>query len=236
MTIEVNCPTIAASAQGLVIHMPGGVELSVMTPEIGPTRISVAKNLLTQANAALAPLTPFFNVLDAVIAVKDALTAIPRCISNLSPGPLLNALPVVNQKINKLLALLPQLSVPILVRDVIEALILSLNGIIDLLEAVLVQEAKIAAAATKASEPGNAALAAIVICAQTTNDAQKAEIAAGMAPLNRLIGVLNLFLKLIGQKPLPNLASLPANTQDAIDQLQGVVDLLEKVRKSIPIP
>ncbi len=236
MSIVIECPSIDSSSQGLLIRMPGGAELSVMTADVTPSRIRVAKNLLTQANGALAPLTPVFNIIDAVLSLKDCVEAIPKAITSLSPTPITDCIEDLVKKTAKLANLIPQLSTPIMIIDAINALISSLRGVIDQLEAILIQEIKIAAAALKANEPGNEALEPIIECGRDLVAVQKSGISDGLGPLNALIGVLNVFLELIGFDPLPNLADLPADTQESIDELDAAVKVLEDFRDTIPIP
>jgi len=236
MAIVVECPTINVSPQGLLIRTPGGGELSVMSPIINPTGLQVAKPLLGQVNAALSPLIPVFNIIDAVLSVQDCIKAVPKAITSLSPKPISDCISDLAKKTAKLANLVPQLSVPLMIVDIIDAFLSTLNGIIDELEAIVVQEAKIAAASTAASQPGNESLAAIVQCSTAVVAQQKQGLSAGLGPLNSLIGVLNLFLELIGFEALPDLADLPEDSQDAIDGLRSAVELLEKIRDAIPVP
>lgn len=236
MAIVIECPSLNVSPQGLLIRTPGGGELSVMTPIITPNGLQVAKPFLGQVNAALSPLIPVFNIIDAILSIKDCIGAVPKAITSLSPKPITDCISDLAEKTAKLANLIPQLSVPLMIVDIVDALISTLNGVIDELEAIVVQEAKIAAASTVASQPGNEALASIVQCSTDVVAVQKQGLAEGFGPLNSLIGVLNLFLELIGLSPLPNLADLPEDSQEAIDSLRSVVGLLETLRDSIPVP
>jgi hypothetical protein len=208
-----------------------------MVPEINPNGLAITKNLLTQANAALAPLMPIFNIIDAVLAIKAFAESIPDALGPPpDPSVIAAALAELVEKVAKLAALIPQLAVPYMIVDVLDAIITALNGTITNLEIVIVQEARIAAAMLKASEPGNDALLEVVICADSINASVKGGISEGLGPLNSLFGVLNLFLGLIGLPEIPSMDALPEDSAEAIESLRVTVKLLEDLRASIPLP
>ncbi len=230
-----DCPVITIGSQGADITFPGGAKIPVMVPEINPNDLQITKALLGQASGALAPLVPIFNLIDAMLAVKDFAEAVPGLITD--PGALTSAITSLIEKITALASLIPQLSVPLMILDLIDVTITALGGVITQLEAVLIQEAKIAAAATAATQPGNESLLTVVACAEGINVQTKNGIGEGLGPLNSFFGLMNIFLGLIGLPPIPDLSGdLPDDTQEAIDDLKDVVKLLEDLRATIPIP
>lgn len=232
-----DCVDIEISSQGAKVRLPGGPELSVMTPQTAPSNIQITKNLLTQANAALAPLAPIFKIIDAVLAVKGFAEAVPDALGPPpDPGALASAIGEVVNKASGLASLVPQLSVPLLAIDTIDAVILALNGIIDQLNAIVIQEAKIAAAEARGSEPGNEAILQITVCANDLNAKVKQGTNEGMKPINSLLRVLQLLMDLIGGPAIPTLDDLPEDSTQAIAQLESVVKTLQDVRGAIPVP
>jgi hypothetical protein len=91
--------------------------------------MELSKQLMAQANAALAPLVPVFNVIDTVLALFQAVKAIPDAITHLDPTKITDALPDVAQKASKLLAIVPQLSVPLMIVGLIDVLLAFLGGL-----------------------------------------------------------------------------------------------------------
>jgi hypothetical protein len=232
-----TCATLQVSSQGIKIRMPGGVTLNVMTSVPSPDATQLSKALLAQANAALAPLSPIFMIIDAILALKGAIESIPDVIGPPpNPGAILDAISDVVKKSAKLANLIPQLAVPLMVIDVIDALILVMDGAISQLESVVLQNARILAAQTKANEPGNSALLAITVCATAENVKVQADIVAGLQPINSMFGVLNLFLGLIGLPEIPQMDELGGDAVQTIETLRGVTKMLQDVRNSIPIP
>lgn len=238
--MAVDCPVSGSgelegcAAQDLKVRLPGGPTLQVMVPNICPSGLQIAKNLLTQANAALAPLAPIFNIIDALLAVKDFAEAVPGLLTD--PGALIEAIAKLIEKISALAQLIPQLSIPFLIVDLIDVIIAVLDGVITELAKIVEQELKIAAAGLRAAEPGNASLIPIVECATDLNIQLKLQLGQGLAPLNSLFGVLNLFLGLIGAPEIPPLDDLPEDASEAIESLTVVVEALQKARDAIPIP
>lgn len=230
------CPTVTVGDQTVSIRLPGGPVIAPSVSATFPTSLDVAKNLLGQANAAMAPLAPIFNIIDAVLSVKDFAQAVPELITN--PGALIEAIGKLISKIAALASLIPQLSVPFLIVDVIDVIIVSLEGIVEQLQIIVAQNARIAAAAAKAAEPGNGALLSVVSCAEGLQVQAMEGLNAGAQPINRLIGILNLLLGLVppGNLTIPTLENLPPDAEDAVAQLEEVVHVLRTVREAIPIP
>jgi hypothetical protein len=238
MAIEIQCPTIDANSQGICIRMPGGGKLSVMTPVSNPSQLEIVKPLLAQVNAGLAPLIPVFNIIDAVLQLKNVVEAIPKALTSVPPKPqaIVDEIEELVKKTAKLAELIPQVSTPLMILDIVDTLIATMNGVLTELETIALQQARIAAAKDKANSSGNTALQAIVDCATGVSNTQMVSLGEGLAPLNTLIGVLNLFLELIGLPTLPNLAELSEDSLEAIDQIRSVIEVLEFVRGKIPIP
>jgi len=237
MAVDLTCPDVIVTEQDQCVRFPGGAELCVQTPVIAPDQYQVAKNLLTQANAALAPLAPVFSIVDAILAVKAAIDAIP---DSLGPPPdptkLAQALPALAEKVAALAALVPQLSVPFLVVDTIDVILLSLQGITTRLQILSAQQTRINAAIVKAAVQGNTSLAEVTECAQEILDGQIAALQQSASPIDSMVGVLNLFMGLIGLDSIPPLGALPADPADAIESLASAVEMLTRIRNAIPIP
>jgi len=59
-----------------------------------------------------------------------------------------------------------------------------------------------------------------------------------MKPLNRLLGVINLFMLLAGQKELPLLSAIGQSAEEAeafLDPLSKIVKTLRGIRALIPV-
>jgi len=228
------CIDLKVTSQELCITFPGGAEMCVQIPGV-PDPTDVSTQLLAQANAALTPLVPVFNIIDAILALFKCVKAIP---DSLGPPPdptkLAECIPDLAEKIDKLLKLIPQLSIPVLIAGLIDVILFYLEGLRGQLKAIIAAQVRIAAAATRAAELGNVQLRTVVDCATASMDAYLQNLNEGMKPLNRLVGLLNVFLQLAGLPTIPDLANLGDDAEAALTPLDAVIDSLKTVRAGLP--
>lgn len=223
----------------LCITLPGGTQICAMDLLNAADPFIILQTLFMSLNTALAPLTPIFNIIDVVEAIVQCLQAIPQCLAPPNPEPLIKCIPNLVQALAKLLAMLPPLSVPILVLETIKALIVAIEAFITRLEAIIRKNAQLLAAATASVKPGNVSLKAIVDCATGNIGIEIQNLNAALQPLNRLIGIVNLFASLVPGLPqplIPSLANLTAEADQAIEPLQNVVNILNEIASFIPVP
>jgi hypothetical protein len=228
-----TCTTIKIGDQTVKIRTPGGNTIQPLTGTSTPSNLQIVKNLLSQASSILSPLTPVFNIIEAVIAIKDFAEAVPKLITQ--PNEVVEAVKKLVKSIDKLISLIPQLSVPLLIVDIIDVTIVCLNAIVEEYEKIITQANKIDIARQRAINENNSSLLAITVCADTQLDTIQLGVEQSLEPLNSLFVVMNIFLQLIGQDPIPSL-SVSDDAEDAIDDLEEFVKLLTDIRNIIPIP
>src|SRR6266508_3629977 len=148
------CAHIPSLPDPFVLPLPGGIEME---------RI----NLMEIIQPALAPLVPVFEIVDTVVAVFRCIQAIPDALGPPpDPTKLGSAVPELAAKVDKLLRLLPQVSVPIMVVRLIDLLIETLTQARDQLAQLEAQEARIATTVNRATQLGDGGLLAIAECAR----------------------------------------------------------------------
>lgn len=225
------CIGYATSPGAKCISFPGGVELCANIPSVIPaTSVEVVLELLNKLNSALAPLQPVFNIIDAVLAVFDCIKA----ISTLDPVEIVNCIPNLAERINALLSLIPQLSLPILIRDAIDCLIVYIEGTIAQINRMrdyldLIIEAQTLTATTDIE------IGPIIDCATGNLDQLLVFMGEQTEPVNRVIGIINAFLQLLGLPCCPSL-STPSLDDGFITLLEGLVEFLQFLRDLITIP
>lgn len=233
--LSVLCIGLDTGPGQLCITMPGGAQIcayyGLETGDYG----DITRGLLAQLNTALAPLTPFFQTVDVIKQTIDCLMAIPDCITSLNPQPLAQCIPDLVEKLQKLLALIPQLSVPVMVRDIIDVLIVVLIAYKLDIEELLKQQARILAAATRAAATGNVVLQTSVDCATGDLDAALQNMNDSFQPLNRLVGVVNLLLELASLPALPSLDGLNELSEDVLIGFDLSIQLLETAKAALPV-
>jgi len=226
------------------LHMPFGVQLSgsaIATPGL---TFDPMRAFLGQLNGVLLPFMPIFKIVGFAKDVVDALNSIPDCITQLSPKPLIEKMVKVAQDIEQLLEVLPQASVPVMLRDLLGAMITFLSGILSQLTGLqqgltITLRVETAANAVQDSNPdAYAELNGIVVASladqetvMNTLDAQSCafnELAKTFAAVAALINapippLLPCFNFSAGGSVAPQLAALNA----AIAAITAAIDVLE---------
>ena len=220
---KVDIPCIELpTLKPLSITLPGGVFMADV-------------DLLAMIQPALTPLVPVFNILDTIMAVVNAFKAVPSVI--IDPGAQAEAIAALLEKFGKLLGLIPQISLP-----------LTLVGLLDLLIDVLakvqidlghlnLQLSRIADVKLRAELLGDLKLMAIANCAEANIAIEVNNVTAKLGALAGLIGVINLFMSLVGGKAIPDFSNLAGKSLDEVVELiDDLVKTLKAARKAIPIP
>jgi hypothetical protein len=227
------CVGVDVTATQVCLTMPGGVSLCAQFPSlVPPSPDELISQLFAQLNAALAPLQPTFNLLDAILAIFSCIKA----IATLDPKKIADCIPNLADKIAKILQLIPALSLPVLIVQFLDILILFLTGQRNQLTALLRYNTQILAAETAAQQPGNLALASVIECARADLDSVVRWLNASASPVNRLIGLVNLFLQTIGlgQFSIPSLEGAnPEDLSGAIAAIDAAITGLEVVRAAL---
>lgn len=229
--VTVTCPDIEVADRDKCVRLPGGIAICATPIGEFPTNGQIARSLIGQANSALAPLIPIFNIIEAVLSVVDFAKTVPEVISN--PKAVVDALEKVIETAAALASLIPQLSIPLAIIDLLDLLICALKAIRDDLTAIIAMQLKIAAAQAQAAE--NPTLLVQITCAQGKLDAVLASTKANIQPLGRFINIINIFMSLIGLDPIP-LVELGDDASEALDALDPIIDTLETIRNAIPVP
>lgn len=231
---ETLCTKVEIGPGELCVAFPGGAEICAQIPKTPPSLFEQATQLLGQANAALAPLQPVFTILEALLAVqqcfeavKDALGPPPR------PDKLIECLKELAEKMAAVAKLIPQVSVPVMIRDLIDVLIVYLQGLISELQVLANLAARIESAKVEAQDAP--ALSAIISCQEASLEASMTNLQQATAPVNQMVAVINSVGSLAGLPSVGAVGDLGADPSLAIEPLQVQVDVLTSVRDGIPV-
>jgi hypothetical protein len=207
------------------LSLPGGAVL--LDPDV-----------LRLAQPALAPLTPFFQVLDAFLGIVKVVQAIPDAFGP-PPNPtgIVSALADLAPKVATLGGLLPQLSLPLTVVSSLDTVVGALQQATARLDAIDALAAKATTASERSQVLGDAQLAQLAACAQEDVQTATANLLRELAPAAGVLGLLGPLLALIGGPTLPSLDTLKgvplAGLRRALADLVGV---LTAIREAIPVP
>lgn len=207
------------------LTLPGGVQIQHL-------------NLMEVIQPALTPLVPIFDIIDTVVAVFNCIKAIP---DSLGPPPdptvLAACLPDLAKKVDKLLKLIPQLSLPLTIVGLIDLVIDTLLQARSMLLHLQQQVVQILGTIDRATELEDAGLMAIAQCAQANVAQEAANVGKSLASMGKLIGILNLFLGMVGLPEVPDLTDLAGRPLDqAVEPLDAIVGQLRTVRSAVPVP
>lgn len=207
------------------LTLPGGVSMEHL-------------RLLDIVQPALAPLMPVFDIVDAVVATFNCIQAIPDAFGPPpDPSVIAACIPELGSKINKLLQLIPQLSLPVTIVGIIDLVIGDLQKARSELAHLQSQLTQLTGAIERAAELEDAELEAITNCAKNNIEREAANVGKQLASLGKLMGVLGLFLGMIGGPAVPDLSSLSGQTLDqVIAPIDALLEQLQALRSSVPLP
>lgn len=207
------------------LTLPGGVRIEHL-------------ELVEVIQPALTPLMPFFDVLETVLALFDAVKAVPDTIGPPpDPTALAEALQKVAEKVVALLRLVPQLSLPFTIVGLLDLILHALREARDVLIDLQARAAALVAAEDRARELGDALLLEIVACARANIEQEAANLGKRLGALGTLVGILNLFTSLVGAPEVPDLSSLSGEALDAVvEPLDALVEVLTTIRAAVPLP
>jgi hypothetical protein len=207
------------------LTLPGGVTIEHI-------------NLMEIIQPALTPLMPIFDIIDTVVAVFNCVKAIP---DSLGPPPdptvLAACLPDLAEKVAKLLKLIPQLSLPLLIVRLIDLVIDTLRQARSELMHLQQQVQQILGVIDRATNLEDAGLMAIAQCAQANVAQEAANVGKSLAALGKLIGIINLFMGMVGGPEIPDLSNLAGRPlDDVIPPIDAIIKALQTARSAVPVP
>lgn len=229
------CIQLPTAPTDICIPMPGGAELCPTQGLQFGDPSEVLQGFFAQLSPALAPLTPFFLIIGLFKAVGDCVQAIP---DTLGPPPdptaLAQCIPALLEKLEGLLKLLPQYTIPLLVKRTLSTVVLILTSLKNELLNIIEEQEAILVSATAAGLPGNELLQSIVDCATTNADTALANMQASMQPLGALLDLVNIFLGLIGQDPIGAAPDLSGGAAEALAPIDDFIQILQTIADAIP--
>lgn len=219
------CLHIPELPEPLALRLPGGVTIQQL-------------GLIQAIQPALAPLTPLFSVLDALVAVVQCVKAIPDALGPPpNPAALAARLPELARKMDTLLQLLPQLSLPTTIVDTIDLLLETLREASAKLRHLQDEGQRLMRTRARAEALGDEALLAVTDCAQQNLDREADNVGASLASLGKLTATLNGFLEVLGLAAVPNLSHLRGWPLDPLlGLIESIIESLRVARDAVPVP
>lgn len=225
------------------ICFPGGFCLSHIWDAIGkiPHATDLSLDFFSQIGPAMAPMKPFFDVLDLALSIFRCVQAIPDCITKLDPSELLDCLPALAKAVDMVLKLIPQLSLPKMVKAIIHNLATLVRGVAGDLRYIQSQIERIAQAIDKAADLQDVQLNGLLTCAQSNVEQTVFSTADALKGIGRIILLVNILIGLFGGDEIPcfseGFLDAMADGFDAlIEMLTTLATLLDEIANAIPDP
>lgn len=224
------------------ICLPGGLCLDYMWDSIGkiPHAADVPMDFFSQIGPAMAPLKPFFDLLDTVLSLFRCVTAIPKALVTLNPGELLDCIPALAKAIDQVLKLIPQLSIPKMVISIIRNIATLLRAVSSDLSYVQSQLQRIADMIDRAAELNDKKLNGFLVCAQDDLEKTTMATAEALRGVGSIVLLVNIMMGLFGGPEIPCFGELFSGAVDNIDEiidlLSKLAELLDDIADSIPDP
>lgn len=234
MTIEdPDCASIDAGPRSLRFRLPAGavIEAIPAVPAVvPPDPFTLAAAGLAQASGAMAPLSPFFRMLDAILAIKRFVEAVKD-----NPFSVADAASDVLETVDALASVVPQVSVPLLARDLVAAVDLMLVGVLAQIDGLIAQQARIEEA--RALITTIPAMASAVECADEQMAGMCANLDLALAPARGILTLLGVLLAPAGLGSAPTLEPIgsdPAQLEAARTSIARSRQLLSIFLSAIP--
>lgn len=231
--VSITCPVAVIGAKSYNICLPGGACISGQVPDLFASPDELCRALLGQLQVAIAPLKPAFDIIGTILCIKDTLEAAPKIVTQ--PQEFVEVLNSCIIKIEDLAQLIPQLSAPIFIAQALDLMICILEGFVTELQGILNKAQQIDSLLAM-SRGDNDPILQIVECANRLNQNRLCAINESMGPLNAILELLNIFLKMIGMDPLPSMSDLDPGASKAITQFRDFIRILKQVRTALGIP
>ncbi len=225
------------------ICFPGGFCLSYIWDAIGkiPGLADMPMDFFSQIGPAMAPLAPFFNLLDTVLAIFRCLEAIGDFATSLDPTGIFECFPALAKLIDQLLKLIPLLSIPKMVKSIIRALAMLLRGIASDLRYIQSQVQRIIDMIDRAASINDATLDGLLVCSQKTVEDTVMSTAEALKGIGRIILLVNILMGLFGGPEIPCFGDLLGDNlaegfDFIIDLLTTLAQILDEIADSIIDP
>jgi len=235
--LEEFCIDLRIHPGQVCVTFPGGSKICAMTSFETTDPADMIRDIFKQINSALAPLVPIFDIIDFAVAAFQCISAIPDALGPPpDPKKLAHCIPQLAEKAEALLRLLPQISIPILAKELIKSLVQFLEGVKGRLRRLITRALAITAAETRAATLGSVELQTILDCATGNLEVELHNLNEHMTPVNRLIGLVNAFLDLAGLPCIPSIQNIGAIAESALAPLDKSIELLWILYNAIPAP
>lgn len=240
---DLICSDVPTLSQMTDICFPGGACLSHMSSAINsiPSPSEIPLEYLSQLGPATSFMQPLMNVLDTVLAIFKCMEAFTDFATSLDPSEIFKCFPDLIDKVNSILTMIPQMSIPRMVISIIESMISLLRGLAIDLQYIVDRLNDITTEIDRAADLGDVTKSGFLACAENTMQDSLTATSVALKAVGRIILLVNIFMGLFGGPEIPCFGELlDGVAADAlapiIDTLNALADLLQQLLDMIPDP
>lgn len=230
-----SCVTIADPPTRLSLTLPGGLVISAIPPLEGGVQspIGSVQSLMTQAGPALAAIQPALISIQAMVSMFEVISGIPELIAGDVANWLIK-LQEAAEAVGRAASLLPQISLPKAVADLIALLTATLEALLQQAEVIEALETSANATIASAQAAGNIELEAVGTC----NLAQAIQLAkhlgGALGPAGDLLSMATSLLDFV--PGAPSLPSLSDMSDSSLSEVVTTIETTLTVLRAINIP
>lgn len=235
MTIPApECIPIQPPPPPLRLRLPGGIEIvgAPISPSGIVSELLNVQSMLLAAMPAIAGIMPVMNIINAVIAIKDTIVAVPLLFVGDIQG-FTDALEKLFEAMAAVGAMVPQLSIPVMAFDIIAIIAAALRVMETQLETAvgMIEQATALAEQGESMIPPNPDLILAAVCLEQQAEGLLAHTIAALGPIATIIGIVQLLMDLVpGLPALPELGDLSGEAlDDALEAIRAFRELIEAI-------
>lgn len=212
------------------VAVPGGAVLS-LPGAAAPTNMChlLINGMLPQITMVIAPFAFIFCIVDIILQIKKVLDSIPDAILSLDPGGIFTEIANLIIKLQCLLRAIPQLSVPLFLRDLKILMLAILDCMITMCNDIKTRLSMIDDALAQAGN--NQVLKDMLNNAKAGQNAATAQVLSIANPLTPIFAALSMLMQLIGLSPI---SFTPPAEGSSIDDILAALQAARAVIDSIP--
>jgi len=186
--------------------------------------------------AALAPAMAAMGPVFTIIEVVGALIDFVKAVASLDPVAIAEAAVAFAQAVDKLLGIIPQVSLPLFIVGLLVLVVDLLATLIDFLQSIQQQQAQIDAMKEYAQSQGLERMYQDALCLDANLQVQLEYFNNGMGALAAFMVIIEALGSIAGLDLSFDMDTGGGGLDDTLDRLASIVDTITLVLEAIPIP
>lgn len=191
---------------GFQIRFPGGKWTAAIdnAQKISSACDVLLGGMIDGINLTMISLGPIFEILATIQEIIDCIQAIPNAIAQANPQPVIDCIPGLAEHLQNILALLPPITVPLMILDILCLIGQVLDCLIKLIDQILDFQRRLERVLQLALDRASQVLQDIADEAKDVQECLEGSMKATLKPLNPLIKLANTLGSLV-----PNFQAIP---------------------------